>query len=39
MHVMISPQDRLVRFGRFPRAGTCDVKAQQCEKKNKTDYR
>ena len=37
MHVMISPQDRRVRFGSFPRAGTGNVKAQQCEKKN--DYR
>ena len=38
MHVVISPPDRRACFGRLPRVGTCDVKAQQCEKK-KTEYR
>ena len=33
MHVVISPPDRRVCFGRLRWAGTCDVRAQRCEKK------
>jgi hypothetical protein len=37
MHVVISPPVQRVCFGRLPRAGTCDVKAQQCGKKKTED--
>ena len=38
MHVVISPPGRRVCFGSLRGAGTCDVKAQQCEY-TKTEHR